>query len=82
MRKRRSRLRRILADGYGYGIGADFGVGAVPVFFGNPEEKVDDRDEINRITYGPGPSISGAPSWEFEHDLNLPEWHLRNTMDI
>lgn len=70
MTKKISRLRKVVADGYGYG----FSAGEVPILVGNPMELVDNKDELADRTYGP--SISRE--WEFEKPRDNMEWHLQS----
>lgn len=45
------------------------------IYFYNAEEKVDNKDEITKTTYGP--SISRE--WLFEKPIDYPEWTLRSS---
>lgn len=62
---KKSRLRKI-ADQSG-----DLPIGLI---MNSPEEKVDNKDELTDITYGP--SISRE--WEFEKPMDNMEWRLQS----
>lgn len=70
---RKSRLRKIADDGGGGNAAG--GTFPMPIIMNSPEEIVDNKDEINKITYGP--SISRE--WSFEQPLDYPEWSLRSS---
>ncbi|MNJ90032.1 hypothetical protein D3C87_76230 [compost metagenome] len=62
----KSRLKRLAEEG-GMGAGS-----AVPIFFGNPEEIVDNNDEINKKQYAP----SIVQPWTFEQPMDYAENQL------
>lgn len=67
---RKSRLKKISYEGGGNPAG---GSSPMPILMNGPMEKVDNKDEINDITYGP--SISRE--WLFNKPQdNDAEWSL------
>lgn len=69
----KTRLKKLADEG---GMGT--GYSAVPILFGNPEEIVDNKDELTNKTYGP--SIS--KEWLFEQPTDYAEWQLRSSNKI
>lgn len=69
----KSRLKKIADEG-GWGAGYS----AVPVFFGNPEEKVDNKDNVTQHQYAP--SIS--KEWMFDKPIDYAEWQLTSSKKI
>jgi hypothetical protein len=72
----KSRLKKI-ADGFesgGVGGAGDFG-SAMPIFMNNPEELINNKDEIRDVTFGP--SISRE--WKFEEPTDYAEWQLQTS---
>jgi hypothetical protein len=67
----KTRLKKIADESGGMGTGYS----AVPVLFGNPEEIVDNKDEITKKTYGP--SIS--QQWLFEQPIDYAEHQLMSS---
>lgn len=71
---KKSRLKKLAFEDGGGG-NAPGGDSPVPILLNGPMERVDNKDEINQITYGP--SISRV--WEFEKPLDNAEWNLRSS---
>lgn len=67
----KSRLKKVSFDS-GNPAGGDSPMG---ILMNSPMEKVDNKDEITDITYGP--SISRE--WLFEKPIDNPEWSLRSS---
>lgn len=68
----KSRLRKIADEGGGNAAGGDYPAG---ILLNGPMELVDNKDEINQITYGP----SITKEWLFEKPLDYAEWNLRSS---
>lgn len=71
---KKTRLKKLSFEGGGGNpAGGSF---PMPILLNGPMERVDNKDEINQITYGP--SISRE--WQFDKLIdNNAEWSLRSS---